>query len=247
MLAGHALYGAALFTNTGHGTDKSKKVNARSKAPQDLVNENNSNLGPTWQELGVFDIPSYMRAELEEFATKLKSYFIESNYKKLQMRSLEGPIYCGSDVQIRMDEEQRKVLILSLRIEDIWPTAGAELEMVYDLAEKVLPVYTRRGAPMRMFGIKQRGMGPNSDTKLLKVVRSGEYEAFRFAAAVVYAKFQMVERFLVPGHFEVRKAWRCHHVENACCAIPGCEEYIQALACSITKNYFPQAIVLQGI
>ena len=90
-------------------------------------------------------------------------------------------------------------------------------------------------------GVRQQGLG-NTNTPLLKIQSTpgDTYEKFRRAAALYYIRQQMIERALAPNHSATRKTIRTkYNVEDACCAIPGIEGWLDALAVSVTQNYFP--------
>ena len=61
-------------------------------------------------------------------------------------------------------------------------------------------------------------------------------------AATYYAKQQMLEEFIAPDNAKCRRKVRDHLADDswaACCALPGLEEFLYALACSATVEYYP--------
>ena len=47
-------------------------------------------------------------------------------------------------------------------------------------------------------------------------------------------KQQLIEHAIAPDHCDTRKDMRDLLSEGSCCAIPGCEAFLYALACSVT-------------
>ena len=88
-------------------------------------------------------------------------------------------------------------------------------------------------------GIRQMQLG-NTTAPLLKIQSTDKYQEFQRVAALYYIKQEMLERALAPLHSGKRKKYRTVYGEKSCCAIPGAEDFLDALACSVTQDYTPE-------
>jgi len=151
-------------------------------------------------------------------------------------------------VIIRTIDRQECVYVCSLYVfslTDSFPRPPYTV-LRYELATTALPPYNRsksttRREDMYSMGVKQMGMGKTS-APLLKIQSTPTYLEFQRVAALYYIRQEMIERALVPGHSSMRKQYRTAYGgdEGSCCAIPGTEGFLDALACSVTKDYTPE-------
>jgi hypothetical protein len=137
------------------------------------------------------------------------------------------------------------VLMIALQIKSIWPNFDANIEKLYRLAEKNLPEHNRSKHPtrkewMHSFGIKQMGMGDNDTSIMLKMKDHETHDEFIEVAARHFCKQNILERIVAPDNSQTRLSMRDEVVAGSACAIPGLEDYLWALACSITEEYYPE-------
>lgn len=136
------------------------------------------------------------------------------------------------------------LLMAVVPILGVWPTFGKDVQQLFDLAEILIPWHDRaktgsRREIMRSFGIRQLGMGTNRNSVLLKIYARPEYELFKRVAALYFSKQSLLEQYVAPQNSRARAEMRDVKVANSCCAIPGAEATLFALACSVTQGYFP--------
>ena len=136
------------------------------------------------------------------------------------------------------------VLMITLPIKSIWPDFDADIEKLYCLAKDNLPQHNRSKHPtrkewMHSFGIKQLGMGDNSNPMMLKMKAHETHDEFIEVAACHFCKQNILERIVAPDNSQARLSMRDELVADSACAIPGLEKYLWALACSITEEYYP--------
>ena len=74
---------------------------------------------------------------------------------------------------------------------------------------------------------------------LLKVNSGGDYDAFLALAASIYAKMQAIEACVLPECTKRRLAMRDVMVKDSVCGIAGLEEFLFAITCTITREYYP--------
>jgi hypothetical protein len=120
-----------------------------------------------------------------------------------------------------------------------------DITNLYEIATKLIPAYNRsknenRKELMHSFGVKQLGMGENQSPILLKMNECELYADFQILATLYYGKQEILERLVAPKNHACRKEMKDELLEGACCAIPGAESVLVALACSITHDYAPE-------
>jgi hypothetical protein len=69
---------------------------------------------------------------------------------------------------------------------------------------------------------------------------AGLSHSFIEAAARHFCKQNILERIVAPDNCETRVIMRDEISQGSSCAIPGLEDYLWALACSITEEYYPE-------
>jgi hypothetical protein len=119
-----------------------------------------------------------------------------------------------------------------------------DITNLYEIATKLIPAYNRsknenRKELMHSFGVKQLGMGENQSPILLKMNECELYADFQILATLYYGKQEILERLVAPKNHACRKEMKDELLEGACCAIPGAESVLVALACSNTHDYAP--------
>ena len=234
-----ALYGAALFNNDGHNGQT--KTKARSKVASAMIADANGKRGADWAEYSEFIPTESFVKELEQFEKHAKSQ-LWPQYEHKQFQDIGGSVL---KTVRTMYDETGSVLMITLPLKSIWPTMDADIQKLYLLAVDNLPKHNRSKHPTRQewmhsLGIKQMGMGDNSQSIMLKMKAHPTHDAFIKAAAKFYCKQNILERLVAPDNSKTRLSMRDELQPNSACAIPGLEDKLWALACSITKDYYPE-------
>jgi hypothetical protein len=232
------LFGTALFNNDGH--DGPAKLKARSKNALELVQQVNQ-LKPKWQTYELFKVDDAFRVEINSFRETLNAW-LQKGYSNVRFQDID-------DAKVSNDADLTyaptgELLMATIDITKVWPSFNHDVAKLYELAKKLLPKHDRsknenRKEWMHSFGVKQLGMGENKYPILLKIKNKPGYQKFLKHAAPYFVKQQMLEEMIAPDNSKTRKTMRDEYMTNSCCAIPGLEDFLNALACSITKNYFP--------
>ena len=243
MVGGKPLYGAALFNNDGH--DGPAKTKARSYSASKLCALSNELKGDDWQEFSEFKPDKEFVDELEAFKQKLSNHLSQDMLKPVRFQGLDGHVIDGP-TELTYDVSSGDLMMATLSIGEFWPTLDKDMEELYELAGKLVPKQNRsknreRTEWMHSFGVKQMGMGANDLPVLLKFKKEGSkiYEQFKNKASMFYCKQQMLEHLVAPENSETRLTMKDKKVKDSCCAIPGVEKFLWALACSITREYYP--------
>jgi hypothetical protein len=232
-----SLFGTALFNNDGH--DGPTKIKARSKNALELIAHVNQ-LKPKWQTYELFQVDDAFLAEMSSFRATLNAW-LQRGYSDVRFQDISAKVSNDADLTYAPTGE---LLMATIDITKVWPSFHHDVTKLYGLAEELLPKHDRskndnRKEWMHSFGVKQLGMGENEHPVLLKIKPGSGYQEFLRHAGVYFAKQQMLEEMIAPMNSLTRKTMRDAYVTNSCCALPGLEEFLNALACSITKDYFP--------
>jgi hypothetical protein len=234
--------GTALFNNHGHGGQQ--KTAARSKSSAEMVLAANARAGADWQRFTTFTPDAQMQQEFKAFGETLAKKFPSKDRTQVSFQGLEGMVYTGDAADVTYAQDG-SVLMLTAPIDDIWPQHEQEALELYELAKSMLPAHNRskhesRVENMHSLGVKQMGMGENDTPILLKIKAHRDYAKFQRHAARYYIKQEMIEAAVAPDQCATRKAMRDELSEGSCCAVPGCEAFLHALACSVTFDYAPE-------
>ena len=231
-----------MFNNHGH--DGEQKTLARSKSGAEMVRAANAKAGADWQTFTPFTPDGQMQREFQTFKETLAKILPSKDHKKVLFQGLKGMVYTGNLANVTYDKDG-SVLMIALPIDEIWPQHERDALELYELANLMLPAHDRskhatRVENMHSFGIKQMGMGENDKPILLKIKKHPRYAEFQRLAARYFIKQEMIEAAVAPDHCATRKAMRDEVKEGSCCAVPGCEAFLHALACSVTLDYAPE-------
>jgi hypothetical protein len=233
------LHGTALFNNDGH--QGQVKTRARSVVGAAMITDSNAKRGPDWAEYSLFTPTEAFIQEIEQFENHAKA-ILQPQYESKYFQGLDGQVMQNVPTMYNAEGD---VLMIALPIKRIWPQFDADIENLYRLAVKNLPKHNRSKHPtrkeyMHSFGVKQLGMGDNSHSIMLKMEPHDTHDAFVEAAARHFCKQNILERLVVPDNSHTRLSMRDELVAGSACAIPGLEDYLWALACSITEEYYPE-------
>ena len=75
---------------------------------------------------------------------------------------------------------------------------------------------------------------------MLKMNAHDTHDKFIETAARFYCKQNILEKLVAPDNSKTRLTMRDSLQHKSACAIPGLEDYLWALACSITEEYYPE-------
>ena len=245
------LFGTAIFTNTGHQGPRKNKV--RSRLAIDIVNDviaKIANMDPekksNWQSPKLFTVSTELHNELQSFEQHVRN-ILGRNYKKYTFNGLEKAEIIQSDyVTIKTATDGITVLTVEMSILNFWNSFDQDIEDLYNLFSKLTDARRRRGGLMRMLGIRQMGLGDheNCEPVLLQIKPHTKYNEFLGKAALYYGKQQILENIVAPTNckhrFAIRDMHGSHQGLQCCCAIPGFETFLGALAVSMTKDYYPE-------
>ena len=145
-------------------------------------------------------------------------------------------------------EDRTDVLMLAVKLVDVWPDFDTEVAELYQLFQPIVPVLNRSKAgeedrcPMHVIGLRQRSAGSCCMPTLLKLNGGGadaDFDNWQGKAARFYAKVQCLEKMVAPAAARARVRIRDQTKQGMCCAIPGLEEFLYALSASLTAEYYP--------
>jgi hypothetical protein len=158
--------------------------------------------------------------------------------EKVTFQGVTCDVLTAADLTFAADGQS--LLMATVPLDMIWPTQYEEVQVLYNIATELIPKHMRKGCPMYSFGVRQMGMGDNTNPVLKKLKPCDRYEEFQRLATLYYGKQEILERLVAPANAARRETIRDTLVKDACCAIPGAEKVLNALACSITYDYAPE-------
>jgi len=255
------LFGAALFTNRGHST--AGRIQSRLQDPVTTCGRANravkdrGSSGEGWARFRVFRPDQRFKGELAAFRERVAGSLVASTGSGEFLYTSDavgfvGGAAAGSQVLSSGEPmwagDRTDVLMLAVKLVDVWPDFDSEVAELYQLFQPIVPVLNRSKAgeedrcPMHVIGLRQRSAGSCCMPTLLKLNGGGanaDFDNWQGKAARFYAKVQCLEELVAPAAARARKRIRDQTKQGMCCAIPGLEEFLYALSASLTAEYYP--------
>ena len=255
------LFGAALFTNRGHST--AGRIQSRLQDPVTTCGRANQAVkdrgssGEGWARFRVFRPDQRFKGELAAFRDRVAGSLVASTGSGEFLYTSDavgcvGGAAAGPQVlssgEPMWAEDRTDVLMLAVKLVDVWPDFDTEVAELYQLFQPIVPVLSRSKAgeedrcPMHVIGLRQRSAGSCCMPTLLKLNGGGadaDFDNWQGKAARFYAKVQCLEELVAPAAARARVRIRDQTKQGMCCAIPGLEEFLYALSASLTAEYYP--------
>ena len=242
------LYGASMLNNVWH--DGNGKTRARSMRGHDMIRHANAMIGrraaelaQQYQKYQLFEVTDAFREEMGVFRTKVQNHFGSAGRRTLRMN--------GADVNVptqgvEITQLDGDLLIGTVDLSTLYPEYDEDAWRLYQLAERLIPPMERsvsdstRGNEMRQFGVRKHWFETaETSIPLLKINSGGDYDSFLALAASMYAKMQTIEACVLPECTKRRLAMRDVMAKDSVCGLPGLEEFLYAVMCTITREYYP--------
>eukprot|EP01050_Picozoa_sp_SAG11_P017993 SAG11_NODE_2657_length_3120_cov_70.926514_2_plen_857_part_01 len=255
------LFGAALFTNRGHST--AGRIQSRLQDPVTTCGRANQAVkdrgssGEGWARFRVFRPDQRFKDELAAFRARVAGSLVASTGSGEFLYTSDAVGFVGgaaagpqvlSSGEPMWAEDRTDVLMLAVKLVDVWPDFDTEVAQLYQLFQPIVPVLNRSKAgeedrcPMHVIGLRQRSAGSCCMPTLLKLNGGGadaDFDNWQGKAARFYAKVQCLEELVAPAAARARVRIRDQTKQGMCCAIPGLEEFLYALSASLTAEYYP--------
>ena len=157
----------------------------------------------------------------------------------------------GADVNVptqgvEITQLDGELLIGTVDLSTLYPEYDKDAWRLYQLAERLIPPMERsvsdsaRGNKMLQFGVRKHWFETaETSIPLLKINSGGDYDSFLALAASMYAKMQAIEACVLPECTKRRLAMRDVMAKDSVCGLPGLEEFLYAVTCTITREYYP--------